>query len=188
MNRTTSTNMVTAALVQTMMPRGGKVLDVGCGYKPYKRLIEHDEWVGLDIRPVGEITGDMIDGDLYPALAFDTVLCTDSLHLSLDPFLAIDNMHKALKRGGHLFVVTRNCGVDDQEACFDIKVRGMKIMLQTSGFEILDISSASKLWEHEFQNWLSREKYGVAATEVDGFIGYLEDAYPQLTIALARKE
>ena len=186
MNRTTSTNIVTAAVVQQMCPRGGRVLDVGCGSKPYKRLIEHDEWVGLDIRPVGELTGDMC-ADGFPE-GFDLVICTDALHMADDPFVAVHNMADALNKGGHLFITTRNCGVDDGEAYFDIKARGIGRLFESAGITPINISTASKQWEHEFQNWLSAEKYGVVASDVDGFTGYLEDAFPQLTVALGRKE
>ena len=61
---------------------GGKVLDVGCGSKPYRELFSATEYVGLDVEQSGhdhrhEDVDVLYDGKTFPFPdgSFDSVVC-----------------------------------------------------------------------------------------------------------------
>jgi len=85
---------------------GGRVLDVGCGAKPYKLLLPGAcEYVGMDcakgVKPecFGSIPGLPFKDDV-----FDSVLCTEVLEHLPEPDKAITEIRRVLKKDGYLYV------------------------------------------------------------------------------------
>ncbi len=83
---------------------GGKILDVGCGKKPYKSWFSKplEAYVGIDITP-----GDTVDLVIDPTQEwdlkdnyFDVVLCTQVLEHVVDLNLTLSEIDRVLKPGG----------------------------------------------------------------------------------------
>lgn len=188
MNRLSNLAMVKALIVQT---KGGiltgDLLDVGCGAKPYARLgLPCSSYTGLDIRPVAEINNDICGW--VPDRQYDSVMCIDTLQYVIDPASAIDAMVAALKPGGVLLLVAPNTSAEDEAALWNFKVRGIESLLSRHALRDIEIQAMSKLWEAEFANFRGVDKYGFTfPAEIDGFIGYLDEAYPSWVVATARK-
>jgi SAM-dependent methyltransferase len=171
----------------------GRVLDVGCGSKPYKRLFPELEWVGLDERPVAEIQADMTaipcDDD-----SFDTVLCTDALNFTAYPHKAVAEMVRVLKSGGHLIVVAQTTAPDDS-VFFGIHTAGLARMLMDCGCtevegDYRNVTLNGLFSRGEAQNaftnftWLE----GVANNDLERFAAYLDKRYPAICGVCVTKE
>lgn len=80
-----------------------RVLDVGCGDKPYLPLVAHRavSWRGLDYDP-GPLVDDLGAADALPYAdgSFDLVLCTQVLEHLPEPQAAVAEMHRVLAPGG----------------------------------------------------------------------------------------
>lgn len=196
MNADVSFSMVAALCVQNAARYiNGKVLDIGCGAKPYKRLFhdplrdEYGEgvtaWTGLDVRPVGEIVCDVCS---MQESAYDTVLCVDTLSYVFDVHTAFRNMAAALAPGGFLVLVEPNTRADDSGSFWRFPMRGLGALAETNGLEVIELKTLSKLWEGEFENLRGQVKYGfILPGELHGFIDALDDKYPNVSVLIARK-
>jgi SAM-dependent methyltransferase len=88
----------------------GRLLDVGCGPKPYRRLLgdRTTSWVGVDqARSASGPTLADVVVDLCAALpfkegSFDTVLCTQVLEHIPNPQHLMEEMARVLRPGGRL--------------------------------------------------------------------------------------
>jgi SAM-dependent methyltransferase len=84
----------------------GRLLDVGCGEKPFKRFGRSvDEWIGLDVpdNPVADVHG-YADQLPFADASFDTVLCTQVLEHVPDPAAVLHEFRRVLRDGGHVIV------------------------------------------------------------------------------------
>ena len=89
----------------------GRLLDFGCGSKPYRSLFAVDEYIGLDFEKTGhDHTGEQIDvfydGKTipFPDRHFDCILCSEVFeHLFNLPEVLLE-MKRVLKSGGVLLV------------------------------------------------------------------------------------
>lgn len=79
-----------------------KILDVGCGSKPYQYLAPSVDWFGIDIIK-GPNVDLVIDKSSKWALddnTFDAILCTEVLEHAVNPELVIDEIWRVLKPNG----------------------------------------------------------------------------------------
>ena len=196
-NRQTSVAMVSTVAVQENAGRlRGALLDVGCGAMPYKRLFtDGTDWNGitsydgLDVRPVGDIESDMCDMGAIASDSYDSVLCVDSLQYATDPRSAIVEMARVLKPGGVLILVCPNVAQEDEAALFSFKMAGLDYMTRFAGLTPIVIQTASKMWEHEFSNYSSTNKYGAQLpSDISAFTGFLDTAFPAINVVVATKE
>ena len=171
----------------------GRVLDVGCGRQPFRDLYPECEWVGLDIRPVGDVTadmGDMPDGDE----SYDTVFCVDSLNYSADPRKAVGEMVRVCKPGGTILILARTTAEDDS-VYFGIHSAWLHEVLTELGCTVYDQqphraqgvsglfsrAEADNFWTN--QTWLE----GVNNSDLERFTQYLDRRYPALAGVVVRK-
>lgn len=182
-------NMATAGyLTQRAEFVTGRVLDLGCGRKPYKRLFPKCEWVGFDIREVGEVIGDAHALPFEDA-TFDTVVCTDLLHLVATPFAVIAEAARVLKPGGHLLVATRATACDDGETLQAIHPEGLGRMVVAAGLRGIDLRKEGTLVSHEWRDLTGFDKYGFPLpSQVGGWCQQMDSRYPALSCAVAVKE
>ena len=88
----------------------GRVLDVGCGRKPYRNVFSHAvEYVGVDLASSPHLNPgiDFIyDGRILPFgdASFDSVVCTEVLEHCPDPKGILAEIARVLRPGGHLFL------------------------------------------------------------------------------------
>lgn len=126
---------------------GGRVLDVGCGLKPYEECFANATYVGIDVeesgREASEKTADAYFNGLdipYDEEDFDAVLCTEVLEHCVDPTRLLAEMHRVLKPGGRLLVtVPFIWGL--HETPYDFRrysVFGIERAMREAGFEIAE--------------------------------------------------
>jgi SAM-dependent methyltransferase len=87
---------------------GKRVLDVGCGVKPYYPFFaQAREYVGLDVQanPHADLAGAVEDIPVGDA-SFDIVLCTQVLEHVDDPARAVRELHRVTAPGGRVLAST----------------------------------------------------------------------------------
>ncbi|MBX7245342.1 MAG: class I SAM-dependent methyltransferase [Candidatus Sumerlaeaceae bacterium] len=91
----------------------GRLLDVGCGSRPYDIVFEGlvERHVGVDYPSRMHTAGqpDMYAGALalpFRSESFDFVLCTEVIEHVPDPFVAMGELARVLKHGGRAIVTT----------------------------------------------------------------------------------
>jgi SAM-dependent methyltransferase len=168
----------------------GRLLDAGCGSMPYKRLLSPltTEWVGLDARPVGDIEAYMEENG-QPDESFDTVLCTDALQYCPDPQIAVAELARVLKVGGHLILTTPNTRADDGTARWSFPLGGLKELTTRAGLVPVEVTAIHGLFSDEYEAFLAWGKYGIPAPkEIRGLFESLDKRFPLLSAVIARKE
>lgn len=134
-----------AAAVRELAPQlGGRVLDVGCGDRPYERLIPSQEYVGLEIdTPVNRARARAdayYDGRRFPFEdgAFDAVLCNQVLEHVFEPEAFVREIARVLKAGGRL-LLTVPFVWDEHEQPRDYarySSFGLKALLERTGLQV----------------------------------------------------
>jgi SAM-dependent methyltransferase len=102
--------MIEASLLQCRQYVRGKLLDVGCGSKPYKDTYfsQAASYVGVDYKTENS-EPDIVASALALPLddqSFDTVVSTELLEHVPDPLRALREMYRVLKAGGYLILST----------------------------------------------------------------------------------
>lgn len=164
----------------------GKVLDVGCGNKPYKRLFDN-EWTGLDNRAVGEIQADAAEMPIEPD-SYDTVVCSDLLNYVPSPAHVVAECLRVLKPGGYAAFLVRNTSPDDGVMLWKFPSRGLDFLLSTSGYEDVRLMSDGALIGAEWQSITTFEKYQfLLPSDIQGWIDLMNSRYPAVSLAIGRK-
>jgi SAM-dependent methyltransferase len=91
-----------------------RVLDVGCGVKPYYPLFAQiaSEYVGVDVveNPAAELLGSVEELPVADA-SFDVVLCTQVLEHADDPAQAVRELRRVTRPGGRVLASTHGVQV-----------------------------------------------------------------------------
>jgi len=87
----------------------GKLIDVGCGDAPYRRIIEPNLecYHTLDVEKRTsklDFISDILDMNAVSDCQYDTVLCLEVLEHVSDPFKAMKEISRILKPGGKLIL------------------------------------------------------------------------------------
>lgn len=93
------------ALARWPFELSGRLLDVGCGTKPYRELFATKDYTGLDIdtertRNLG-VADVFYDGDTFPFpdQSFDSVLCNQVLEHVFNPEQFLSEIYRVLAQG-----------------------------------------------------------------------------------------
>jgi SAM-dependent methyltransferase len=124
----------------------GKTLDAGCGKKPYKRLFDCGEYVGLDFEGAHDHSNEEIDvlydGHTFPFAngEFDSVVCTQALEHVNNPARFVGEIHRVLKSGGILLLsVPFIWGEHEKPHDYTRYTSfGLKHLLELTGFDVLE--------------------------------------------------
>ena len=169
----------------------GRVLDVGCGAKPLKRLFPKLEWVGLDKRPVGDIEADFHDMPLEDA-SFDTVLCTDALQYAVDPAKVISEMARVLKQGGVLLVVVPNTDNDDGTALWGFRTAGLRHLLESEEtIDVAQVLPVNSSWGGVISGYLkdfTESRNRSLNEELQGWVDDMDRRFPTMVGGAAIKK
>jgi len=141
----------------------GKLLDFGCGNKPYESLFKVSEYVGLDIGESGfpeEKSAEIFyDGKKIPFddSSFDSVLASEVLEHVFNPDEVILELNRVLKKDGHI-VITVPFVWFEHEIPYDYARYtgfGMEFLLEKNGFEIVNTEKTTNYLETVFQLWIA---------------------------------
>lgn len=159
--------------VQAYIPKGGKILDVGCGDMRLSELLPDYEWVGIDVAP-NMSNGKAIKHDLmttpYPfeAASFHGAICSEVLEHLWDLRVVNKEVSRLLKKGGYYLVSTPNFDWIDhhlqgfRQLLFDPQHKHLfehirqynyevhERFLKEAGFEVIDYTGADAHYSHFF--------------------------------------
>ena len=137
--------MIEASLLQCKGVVRGKLLDVGCGRKPYKDTYFSNaiSYTGVDYVTATsqpDIVGSALDLPV-PAQSFDTVVSTELLEHVPEPLRALREMYRVLKPGGHLILSAPMYWPRHEipHDYFRYPYDGLLYLIDESGFELLRI-------------------------------------------------
>lgn len=123
----------------------GRLLDVGCGSKPYRSLFVVEDYIGLDIdsevarkRGVADF---YYDGNTFPFVdaSFDSILCNQVLEHVFNPDEFLGEIVRVLKPGGKL-LLTVPFVWDEHEQPNDYarySSFGLRALLEKQGIKII---------------------------------------------------
>lgn len=123
----------------------GRLLDVGCGSKPYKSLFVVEDYVGLDIDSentrLSGTADKLYDGKDFPFEdnSFDSVLCNQVLEHVFNPQDFLSEINRVLKPGGRL-LLTVPFVWDEHEQPYDFarySTFGLRALLEGGGFKFI---------------------------------------------------
>ncbi len=119
----------------------GKILDVGCGSKPYRRYFTVGEYVGLEITGRNREADVFYDGKVFPFNdgEFDSVFSSEVLEHVFNPGEFLSEINRVLKPGG-LLLLTVPFLWDEHGQPFDFarySSFGLRHLLEGHGFEIV---------------------------------------------------
>jgi SAM-dependent methyltransferase len=135
------------AEVAAIAPRiKGRLLDIGCGQKPYRALFDVEEYVGLEIDRLDnrrtKAADYFYDGRTmpFPDASFDVSLCNQVLEHVFEPTAFLAEIRRVLRPGGQL-LLTVPFVWDEHEQPWDYArytTFGLLHLLEKSGFDVLE--------------------------------------------------
>lgn len=147
--------------LQVQIPKlGGKVMDFGCGIKPYEPLFFADQYIGVDFVGEGETYAktkvDVIyDGKTlpFPNESFDNIFSTEVAEHIFNLEDIIKELERVLKKGGNI-LLTCPFTMPEHEAPNDFARYtsfAMQDILKRNGFEIIHYEKTGNFIEAMFQ-------------------------------------
>ncbi|MBZ0246862.1 MAG: class I SAM-dependent methyltransferase [Cyclobacteriaceae bacterium] len=139
----------------------GRLLDFGCGEKPYLALFSVDEYLGLDIEKSGHTHKNSnvdayYDGKIIPfdSEYFDSFFSSEVFEHVFNLPIILKEINRVVKSGGKL-LITVPFAIHEHEEPFDFArytTFGIKKILNENGFEILSIDKTNHYVEVIFQS------------------------------------
>ncbi len=124
----------------------GKILDVGCGKKPYQNLFQSSQYIGLEYdtpdNRKSKNADFFYDGKIFPFsnAEFDSIICNEVLEHVFNPKEFLSEMNRVLKSGG-LLLMTVPFVWDEHEQPYDYarySSFGLKHLIEENGFKIIE--------------------------------------------------
>jgi 2-polyprenyl-3-methyl-5-hydroxy-6-metoxy-1,4-benzoquinol methylase len=157
----------------------GKLIDVGCGQKPFKHLFENiDSYYGVDIveNSQADLICDVLDLKIEDSSA-DTVLCTQVLEHVSEPNTLMCELSRICKKGGVVLLTAPHiCRIHLEPYDFFRFTRfGLKYLFERNGFEIIEIEEIGGffLTMTYLTNFYLRKRIGVFSYAINPFINLL---------------
>ncbi len=95
----------------SLVSRRAKILDVGCGMKPYKDLFPDQKYLGIEVTGGGHSdkaknADKFFDGNKIPfhRKQFDVVICTEVLEHTINPDILIKEIYRVIKKNGKVLI------------------------------------------------------------------------------------
>lgn len=124
----------------------GRVLDFGCGQKPYEQLFNASQYIGLEydceISRMGNKADAFYDGKTFPFEdnSFDNAISTQVLEHVPNPYECMNEVARVLKPGGYLMLSVPFLQ-EQHGAPYDFQrftEFGIRTMFENTGFEIIE--------------------------------------------------
>jgi len=118
----------------------GRVLDMGCGLRPYARYIRAQRYVGIDI--LAEVRPDIrayCEPLPFKDDSFDSVICTELLEHVARPQVCLSQISRVLKKGGFVYVTVPQCWClhYEPEDYWRFTKYGIKDLMNEAGLEVV---------------------------------------------------
>lgn len=140
----------------------GKLLDFGCGSKPYRSLMDVEEYIGLDIKDSGHNhENDSIDiyygGEIipFPENYFDSVFSSQVFEHVPEPTCLLKEVNRVMKHGSY-FLITVPFVWDEHEIPYDFNrwtSFGIKELFTQNNFKIINMAKSTNYVETIIQLW-----------------------------------
>jgi SAM-dependent methyltransferase len=124
----------------------GKVLDFGCGNKPYEKLINSSEYIGIDILDSGHDNSEkkadfFYDGKSlpFPNQEFDSIISSEVFEHVFNLDIILKELNRVLKKNGHI-LITIPFVWELHEKPFDYArytIYGIESLLKENNFEVI---------------------------------------------------
>ena len=119
----------------------GKLLDVGCGSKPYRSFFPAADYIGMEIHGSNHSADYYYNGKTFPFPdgEFDTVLCSQVLEHVFNPDEFLSEIRRVLKPNGKLILTVPFIWNEHEQPNDYARYSsfGIKHLLDKNGFEVL---------------------------------------------------
>jgi SAM-dependent methyltransferase len=153
-------SLLVAQLEEVAPLAHGRMLDVGCGDKPYEALFRPyvTEYVGVEHAATFASThaatrggADVVyEGDTLPFAdgSFDTVMSIQVLEHTPEPQRLVDEMGRVLSDGGTLILTAPFCFRLHEEPhdYFRYTPHGLRALIERAGLDVLDVQAQGGLF------------------------------------------
>ena len=134
---------------------GGRLLDIGCGIKPYKQVLASSvaEHIGVDHE--GTLFGlehvDIVATAYQLPIgdsSFDSALVTEVLEHLEDPIAALSECARVLRVGGHVLITTPFMWHlhDEPRDFYRFTPHGLRHVIESAGLEVVEIQMVGGFW------------------------------------------
>ena len=140
----------------------GKLLDFGCGRKPYEILFNVDEYIGIDIEKSGhDHTRSKVDVYYdgkhipFPDAVFDSLFCSEVLEHIFNPHEILREVNRVLKPGAKA-LFTAPFSWNEHEVPYDYARYtsfGITDLLEKNGFRVVQLYKSGNFARVNFQLW-----------------------------------
>jgi len=128
------------------------LLDIGCGNKPYKLLINSlvNSYIGIDLFKLenNNQTDIFADGQQLPfkSESFETVLSSDMIDEILSPTLLFQEVNRILNTDGHFIVLVSNhYDIFENNAVYaHLTAEGLRSLAERNGFNVVMMRTKGK--------------------------------------------
>ena len=125
----------------------GKLLDIGCGEKPYKNLCKNtDEYVGLEIDRNNKYADEFYDGENIPFddKSFDSIMSNQMIMYVANPDKLLKEMNRIIKIDGMFLVSTPFLGyLTSSNDSVRYSLTGLKNILHENGFKAIECKESA---------------------------------------------
>jgi len=167
----------------------GKLLDIGCGNKPYEPLFEGkiSEYLGCDVIQSSRNCVDVIcEANKIPldAGSFETIISTQTIEHVADNNGLVSEAARLLKKDGYFILSGPMYWYLHEEPYdfFRFTKYGFRYLLEKNGFKVVEIipnggkwALAGQIFMHTFPNWLIKPK--VIKLLINKLFSYLDNKY-----------
>ena len=140
----------------------GRLLDFGCGRKPYEDLFSVNEYIGVDMQQTGhDHTNSKVDvfydGKHLPFdnETFDSLFCSEVLEHIFNPDEILPELNRVLKPGGRALITVPFCW-NEHEVPYDYarySSFGIAHLLSRYGFRVVEQKKSGSFVRVIFQLW-----------------------------------